>query len=144
MPEVQNPQPPVAGSTRSKRQRGSPVAWRGDLAEALSGASMDERRSDLISLAAPAAVPLPSPTQAEGLVHHTAFSLGARRGCAKEEAFRMRAVPVRYWLIGLVLLLGVPLATVSSLVFARFADPQRAAAERQLIETTRALAIATE
>ena len=56
----------------------------------------------------------------------------------------MRAVPVRYWLIGLVLLLVVPLATVSSLVFARFADHQRAAAERQLIETTRALAIATE
>jgi len=105
---------------------------------------MDERRSDLISLAAPAAVPLSSPTQAEGLVHHTAFSLGARRGRAKEEAFRMRAVPVRYWLIGLVLLLVVPLATVSSLVFARFADHQRAAAERQLIETTRALAIATE
>src|SRR5262245_45576933 len=56
----------------------------------------------------------------------------------------MRAVPVRYWLFGLVLLLVVPLATVSSLVFARFADHQRAAAERQLIETTRALAIATE
>ena len=30
----------------------------GDLAEVLSGAAMDERRSDLISLAAPAAVPL--------------------------------------------------------------------------------------
>jgi signal transduction histidine kinase len=56
----------------------------------------------------------------------------------------MRAVPVRYWLIGLVVLLVVPLATVSSLVFARFAGHQRAAAERQLIETTRALAIATE
>jgi signal transduction histidine kinase/ActR/RegA family two-component response regulator len=56
----------------------------------------------------------------------------------------MRAVPVRYWLIGLVVLLVVPLATVSSLVFAMFADDQRAAAERQLIETTRSLAIATE
>ena len=56
----------------------------------------------------------------------------------------MRAVPVRYWLIGLVVLLVVPLATLSSLVFAKFAGDQRAAAERQLVETTRALAIATE
>ena len=56
----------------------------------------------------------------------------------------MRKRPLQFHLIALVLLAVVPIAAVSSLVFVIHARENQEAAERALIETTRAVAIATE
>jgi signal transduction histidine kinase len=52
--------------------------------------------------------------------------------------------PMWQWLTGLVLVALVPLATISLFVFVKFARDRQELVKQQMVDTTRALAIATE